>query len=148
MEKFIVGGGFRLKGSIIPAGNKNAVLPILAATLLTDETVTLYNIPRIIDVEIMVKLMQSIGSRVVWRNNNTLTIQTDLPSEKTIYLNKKYACEIRASILFAGPLLARGWIHIFIHWSPLALRCIPIQEVFLSNPGNLKAQHFFSMSRA
>ena len=108
MEKFIVGGGFRLKGSITPAGNKNAVLPILAATLLTDETVTLYNIPRIIDVEIMVKLLQSIGSRVVWRNNNTLTIQTDLPSEKTIYLNKKYACEIRASILFAGPLLARG----------------------------------------
>lgn len=108
MEKFIVQGGYTLKGSITPSGNKNAVLPILAATLLTNEEVTLSNIPRIRDVEVMVNLLQSIGSQVEWVNDSTVRIKTDLPACKEIYLNKEYACEIRASILLAGPLLARG----------------------------------------
>jgi len=107
MGKFIVEGGHKLHGSITPAGNKNAVLPILAATLLTDERVTLRNIPKIRDVEVMVKLLRSIGSEVKWVEENSLTIQTNLPPEDTISLQKEYACEIRASILFAGPLLAR-----------------------------------------
>jgi UDP-N-acetylglucosamine 1-carboxyvinyltransferase len=108
MGKFIVEGGSRLKGSIAPAGNKNAVLPILAATILTDEKVTLRNIPRIRDVEIMVKLLGSVGSTVEWTGEDSLTVQTNLTQEDTIFLQKEYACEIRASILFAGPLLARG----------------------------------------
>ena len=99
MEKFIVEGGHTLSGSITPSGNKNAVLPILAATLLTDEKVTLYNIPRIIDVEVMVRLLESVGSSVVWKNDSTLEVVTRIPPEKHISINEEYASEIRASIL-------------------------------------------------
>lgn len=108
MEKFIVEGGYTLKGSITPSGNKNAALPILAATLLTDQKVTLSNIPLIRDVEVMVSFLKSIGSHVEWVNDSTINIKTDLSPEKTIYLKKEYASEIRASILLAGSLLARG----------------------------------------
>ena len=108
MEKFIVEGGYKLSGTITPAGNKNAALPILAATLLTDEKVSITNVPKIRDVEIMVELLKSVGSHVEWLGDSTLSIKTDLPPANRIDLNKEYACEIRASILFAGPLLARG----------------------------------------
>jgi len=108
MEKFIVHGGYKLKGEIKPSGNKNAALPILAASLLTDELVILENVPRIKDVDIMVTLLSSIGSAIEWIDGNTLRIQTDLPKEKKISLNREYASAIRSSILFAGPLAARG----------------------------------------
>jgi UDP-N-acetylglucosamine 1-carboxyvinyltransferase len=108
MEKFIVEGGYTLSGSITPSGNKNAVLPILAATLLTDDRVTLHNIPRIRDVEVMVRLLESVGSSVVWKNDSTIEVKTDIPAVKNISINEDYASEIRASILLAGPLLARG----------------------------------------
>ncbi len=108
MEHFIVHGGNRLKGTITPAGNKNAALPILAASLLTDEPVTLKNIPRIKDVEIMVELLKSVGSEVKWIDDSTVSVKANLPTEKSVHLKEEYACEIRASILFAGPLIARG----------------------------------------
>lgn len=113
MERFIVEGGHRLQGSIAPSGNKNAALPLLAATLLTDETVVLENIPCIRDVEVMIRLLESIGSRVSWTAEDTLSVKTDLPPDKVIHLNKEYACEIRASILLAGPLSARGKTVVF-----------------------------------
>jgi len=108
MEKFIVKGGRRLKGSITPSGNKNAALPIMASTLLTDEEVVLENIPRIKDVEVMAQLLVSLGSTVEWLDDDVVRIKTSLPTAKNITLEKELACEIRASILFAGPLLARG----------------------------------------
>lgn len=108
MEKFIVQGGKRLSGTISPSGNKNAVLPILAATLLTDKTVTLENVPRIKDVEAMLQLLESIGSQVAWEGDDCLTVKTDLPSGGTVKMAERFAGEIRASILFAGPLIARG----------------------------------------
>ncbi|MBN2323289.1 MAG: UDP-N-acetylglucosamine 1-carboxyvinyltransferase [Spirochaetes bacterium] len=108
MEYFIVRGSSRLNGQITPSGNKNAALPILAATLLTDEPVTLENVPKIRDVEVMVGLLESIGSEVSWIGDHTVRVRTRLPRERKIRLNKEYACEIRASILLAGPLLARG----------------------------------------
>jgi len=108
MEKFIVHGGYKLKGEIKPSGNKNAALPILAATLLTDEPVTLQNLPKIKDVEVMVKLLESLGSNVKWENDSTLRVKTNLPKKNKIYLNEELASAIRSSILFAGPLIARG----------------------------------------
>jgi len=108
MEKFVVQGGHRLKGTITPSGNKNAALPILAATLLTDEEVKLENVPHIGDVEVMVRLLQSFGSRVEWHGNDAITVKTNLPPDREIRLDKQYACEVRASILFAGPFAARG----------------------------------------
>ncbi len=57
MEKFIIEGGHPLAGSVRPGGSKNEVLPVLAATLITDQTVTLDNVPRIEDVLIMLQIM-------------------------------------------------------------------------------------------
>src|ERR1700690_194414 len=59
MEKFVIEGGVPLSGTIVPAGNKNGALPILAACLLTDEEVVLRNVPRISDVETMTQLLQT-----------------------------------------------------------------------------------------
>ena len=61
MEKFVIEGGVPLGGTITPAGNKNAALPILAACLLTDERVILRNVPQIRDVEVMLELLESLG---------------------------------------------------------------------------------------
>ncbi len=108
MEKFVVQGGYKLHGTVTPSGNKNAALPILAATLLTDEEIILENIPKIRDVEIMVNLLESLGSDVRWLDEDILSIKTRIPDKKTIALNREYACEIRASILLAGPLVARS----------------------------------------
>ena len=63
MEKFVIEGGVPLSGTIVPAGNKNAALPALAACLLTEEEVVLRNVPRIRDVEAMLGLLSGIGVR-------------------------------------------------------------------------------------
>jgi UDP-N-acetylglucosamine 1-carboxyvinyltransferase len=60
--QYIVEGGHRLRGAIEPSGNKNAALPIIAAALLTDQPVTLENVPRIRDTEILVELARSVGA--------------------------------------------------------------------------------------
>ena len=64
MERFVVEGGHRLEGTIRPAGNKNAALPILAACLLTDEPVTLRNLPDITDVRVMIELLETVGCSI------------------------------------------------------------------------------------
>src|SRR3954454_3312682 len=66
MDKFHIEGGSPLSGTVVPAGNKNAALPALAACLLTEEEVVLRNIPRIADVEAMVRLLERLGTRVEW----------------------------------------------------------------------------------
>ena len=105
MERFVVEGGRRLEGTIRPSGNKNAALPILAACLLTDQPVTLRNLPDIEDVRIMLQILEQIGARVDRQSTNVVTIHAkgDCSSSPDSELSKK----IRASILFAGPLLAR-----------------------------------------
>jgi UDP-N-acetylglucosamine 1-carboxyvinyltransferase len=105
MERFIVEGGRRLEGTIRPGGNKNAALPILAACLLTDEPVTLRNLPEIQDVRVMLQIMEKLGSCVERLEKNVVRIQTsgECSPNPDVELSKK----IRASILLAGPLLAR-----------------------------------------
>jgi UDP-N-acetylglucosamine 1-carboxyvinyltransferase len=104
MERFIVEGGRRLEGTIRPGGNKNAALPILAACLLTDEPVTLRNLPDIQDVRVMLQIMEKLGSHVERLEKNVVRIQTgECSPTPDVELSKK----IRASILLAGPLLAR-----------------------------------------
>jgi len=105
MERFVVEGGRRLEGSIRPGGNKNAALPILAACLLTDEPVTLTNIPDIQDVRVMLQIMEGLGACVERRGANVVQIQAkgDLSASPDAQLSRR----IRASILLAGPLLAR-----------------------------------------
>ena len=64
--RYIVEGGRRLSGTIEPGGNKNAALPIIAAALLTDQTVILENVPRIRDTETLVDLVRSVGAEAGW----------------------------------------------------------------------------------
>jgi UDP-N-acetylglucosamine 1-carboxyvinyltransferase len=104
-ERFIVEGGRRLEGTIRPGGNKNAALPILAATLLTDDAVILRNLPDIQDVRVMLQILEGLGATVERLEKNVVRIQAkgEVSPNPDIELSKK----IRASILLAGPLLAR-----------------------------------------
>jgi UDP-N-acetylglucosamine 1-carboxyvinyltransferase len=103
--QYIVEGGHRLEGTIEPSGNKNAALPIIAAALLTEHPVTLENVPRIRDTETLVELIRSIGATAEWRQRNTLDIHAK--SIRSADLDPVLCARIRASILLAGPLLAR-----------------------------------------
>lgn len=105
MEKFIIEGRHRLKGSVRPNGSKNEALPVIAATLLTDEPVTLENVPRIVDVEVMCDVIRTLGAEVEWKGPNTLYICAAGVSDDA--LDPDLCRRVRASILFAGPMVAR-----------------------------------------
>ena len=105
METFVIEGGRKLSGVVRPGGNKNAALPLLAATLLTDETVRLKNVPRIRDVETMVALLRELGADVSWDGPNEVTVTAK--NLKGGDLDSELCQKIRASILLAGPMLAR-----------------------------------------
>ena len=105
MGTFLIEGGHRLEGRIRPAGNKNAALPCLAATVLAEEPVTLHNIPRIRDVTTFLEIIESLGAEVGWVGANDVTI--DASSVHTNSVDRVLAERIRASLLLAGPLLAR-----------------------------------------
>src|SRR6266480_1887920 len=102
---FSVTGGRPLKGTVRPAGNKNAVLPILAATLLAEGPCRIDNVPRIRDVETMLALLQHVGATVQWQGANTVEIDASRAEPKP--LDPQLCKEIRASIQLAGPMLAR-----------------------------------------
>jgi UDP-N-acetylglucosamine 1-carboxyvinyltransferase len=103
--RFVVTGGRALSGTIRPAGNKNAALPVIAASLLADGPVVLENIPRIRDVETLLELLADIGATAEWTAANTVAVDTRGAKPKA--LNPALCTRIRASILLAGPLLAR-----------------------------------------
>src|SRR4051812_26139622 len=103
--QYIVEGGHRLTGTIEPSGNKNAALPIIAAALLTEHPVNLQNVPRIRDTETLVQLIRSVGASAEWRSRNTLAIHAK--NIRAADLDPVLCARIRASILLAGPLLAR-----------------------------------------
>jgi UDP-N-acetylglucosamine 1-carboxyvinyltransferase len=105
MPKFVVEGGHPLKGSIRPAGNKNAALPIIAATLLTDEDVFLENVPAIRDVRTLLDLLVVLGAEVEWCDSNRVRVRAQ--NIGATQLDADMAARIRASILLAGPMLAR-----------------------------------------
>ncbi|MDO8570443.1 MAG: UDP-N-acetylglucosamine 1-carboxyvinyltransferase [Candidatus Daviesbacteria bacterium] len=104
MSKYIILGGNKLKGKITISGNKNSILPCMVAALLTEEEIILKNVPHISDVEVLSEILQMLGAEVK-KGEHEITIKcekiskTDLPQD----LVKK----LRASILFAGPLLSR-----------------------------------------
>ncbi len=105
MEKFIIEGRHPLRGEVTPSGNKNAALPLLAACLLTDEPVTLRNVPEIGDVVAMRALLESLGVSVSVLGEHTWQIHA-----REIYpadLDPDITRKIRASILLAGPMTAR-----------------------------------------
>src|SRR2546427_1457684 len=102
---FCVSGGRPLKGTIRPAGNKNAALPILAATLLAEGPCRIENVPHIRDVETMLELLAHLGATVAWTASNAVEVNTAGAEPRE--LDPKLCARIRASIPLAGPMLAR-----------------------------------------
>ena len=104
-EFFRVVGGAPIQGTIRPAGNKNAALPMITAALLADGPCDIVNVPRIADVEALLQLVGELGVSTEWTGDNSLRI--DPSGIQPASLSPKLAARIRASILLAGPLLAR-----------------------------------------
>src|SRR5215207_2222143 len=77
MEKLVIEGGVPLSGTVVPAGNKNAALPLLAACLLTDEQVVLHNVPHIRDTEALIALLVDLGVTIERRDGNSVALQAD-----------------------------------------------------------------------
>ena len=106
MSRFVIQGRRPVCGVYTVAGNKNAALPMIAASLLTSEPVTLVNVPDILDVETMLAAAKSFGAKVV-RDRAAKTVTLTTPHVKTSTISSELAAKIRTSFLFAGPLLAR-----------------------------------------
>ncbi len=106
MANLIVHGGKPLSGTITPSGNKNAVLPILCATLLTDEPVVLSNVPAITDIEKLVSFFRELGSRIDWdREAKTMRLDhSDLGSD---FDPQTLPQGMRSAVLLFAPLLQR-----------------------------------------
>jgi UDP-N-acetylglucosamine 1-carboxyvinyltransferase len=105
MEKFVIEGGVPLSGTMVPAGNKNGALPILASAVLTEDEVVVRNVPRIRDVDAMLNILSAIGVQVNWRGPNEVVLCAAAVHE--VEIEREMAELIRASFLLAGPLLAR-----------------------------------------
>ena len=106
MDKFIIHGGKPLTGTMVPSGNKNAALPLMAACLLTEEPIVLHNMPNITDTQTMRNLMESLGVlvRQIDASSYEFLAKDIHPSD----LDPDLCRQIRASILLAGPMLARS----------------------------------------
>jgi len=105
MESFVIEGGQPLHGRVTAAGNKNGVLPILAACVLTGEPVLLHNVPRIRDVDTMLALLVDLGAEVEWTGPNDLRVH--VADVRKTELDRDLCSQMRASFLLAGPLLVR-----------------------------------------
>ena len=106
MERFVIRGGIPLNGTIVPSGNKNAALPILAASLLTDEPVTLHNLPHIGDVQTMICLLEDLGAQVDRHGNHSVTMTTR--EIRATAPDPELFSQIRGSLTLMGPMLARA----------------------------------------
>jgi UDP-N-acetylglucosamine enolpyruvyl transferase len=104
MSKLIIKGGQRLKGEIFVDGSKNAVLPILAATILNENISVIKNCPRLKDVEIAIEILRNIGCKVKIEDS---TVIVDSSTLNKTEIPVDLAAEMRSSIIFMGPMLAR-----------------------------------------
>jgi UDP-N-acetylglucosamine 1-carboxyvinyltransferase len=105
VEKLLIEGGRPISGILVPSGNKNAALPLLAASLLTEEPVTLQNMPDIGDVHTMAEILDDIGVDIQQLGPHTWQVHAH--NVRTNELNAKLFSRIRGSITLAGPMLAR-----------------------------------------
>jgi UDP-N-acetylglucosamine 1-carboxyvinyltransferase len=105
MHQFIIEGGHKLSGTLKAGGNKNAAIKMLPACLLTDEPIILHNMPDIGDVRTTIEIMERLGVEITWEAPNTLRVHAH--EIRTTTLDAALAQKIRASIVFAGPMLAR-----------------------------------------
>ena len=106
MQKLVVEGPTQLQGIFTPQGNKNEALPLIAAAILTDKPVVLNNIPRIVDVDNLLKLVEHIGVEVEFLSERSVKLQTK--TIKSVELPSEMVAKLRGAITLAGPLLARA----------------------------------------
>ncbi|OPZ83426.1 MAG: UDP-N-acetylglucosamine 1-carboxyvinyltransferase 1 [Firmicutes bacterium ADurb.Bin419] len=104
MSKLVVTGGQKLKGEITVEGSKNAVLPILAATVLNDGISVIKNCPRLSDVETMLEILKQLGCKVSFEGD---TVTVDSSTMNSTEVSEDLAVEMRSSIIFMGPILSR-----------------------------------------
>ena len=104
-DRFVIQGGYPLGGDVIPSGNKNEALPLLAAALLASGPVVIENVPRIRDVTTLIELVRALGVSVDWSEEHSVTVDARGLHESRP--DSGLAAEIRASFLLAAPLLAR-----------------------------------------
>lgn len=105
MDRFIIEGGHKLSGTLVPGGNKNEVLPALAGSLLTNEEVILHNVPKIKDVEVMMEIIRDLGGEAEFYSDNDVRLCCAGVNKTS--LSPELCKKVRASILFAGPMLAK-----------------------------------------
>jgi len=106
MSTLVIQGRHAVSGSHRVSGNKNAALPMIAASLLTSQPVTIANLPDIADVAAMLRAAESFGTKVT-RDLKAGTVTLETPKLRTARISPEQAAKIRTSFLFAGPLLAR-----------------------------------------
>lgn len=103
-QQFIINGGTPLKGTVTISGAKNAALPILAATLLSKDTITLHNVPNLEDTHTMFHLLESLGKTISYKDNTAIIEETQTIGHEAPY---DIVSKMRASIAVMGPLVAR-----------------------------------------
>ena len=106
MDKFLIKGPCKIKGQVNISGSKNAALPILAATLLFDKPVIIENLPRVKDIDTMLNLLRSLGSKIQLSKNKK-TVKILKTNKKKFFASYSLVKTMRAGILVLGPLLAK-----------------------------------------
>ena len=104
MNKFVIYGGKKLFGEVEIQGSKNAVLPLLAGAIITEEKVTIDNVPRLVDVDNMINILKSLGADVVFENKRVVVNPEGISS---FSISASLAKELRSSIFLLGAVLAR-----------------------------------------
>jgi len=105
LEQLVIEGVHRLQGTVVPSGNKNAAMPLLAASLLTDEVVTLHNVPRIGDVQTVIDLMVDLGLEIVEQDDHSISVQARQMCKTSP--DAELFGQARGSVTLIGPMLAR-----------------------------------------
>ena len=106
MDKFLIEGPCKLKGKVLISGSKNAALPILAATLLFDKSVTIKNLPRVRDIDTMISLLKSLGSKINLSKDKKTAKIKNKKNMKT-FASYSHVKTMRGSILVLGPLISK-----------------------------------------
>lgn len=104
MYKYTIEGSKNINGTVKISGSKNASLPLLVASILTDEPVTLHNVPDLVDVQVLINILEPLGKKVDFKNNTTVIISQNGKSDEAPY---KLVKKMRGSIIVLGPLLAK-----------------------------------------
>ena len=106
MDKFLINGPCKIKGKVLISGSKNASLPILAATLLFDKPVTIKNLPRVRDIDTMLNLLKSLGSKIILSKDRKTAKIINKKNMKT-FASYSLVKTMRGSILVLGPLISK-----------------------------------------